>query len=80
MAIYTEFEENIQILDEDDMLAWCRWNIELAQQAGLPMPEADFWPELIKEGVRYSGDQETLPLCPAGYNARCANQPLWAMN
>jgi Lon-like ATP-dependent protease len=64
MAIYTEFEENIQILDEDDMLAWCRWNIELAQQAGLPQPEVDFWPELIKEGVRYSGDQETLPLCP----------------
>jgi len=64
MAIYTEFEENIQILDEDDMLAWCRWNEELARQAGLPVPEADFWPELIKEGVRYSGDQETLPLCP----------------
>ncbi|WP_370421595.1 AAA family ATPase [Pantoea vagans] len=64
MAIYTEFEENIQVLDEDDMLAWCRWSAELAQQAGLPLPEADFWPELIKEGVRYSGDQDTLPLCP----------------
>lgn len=64
MAIYTEFEENIQVLDEDDMLAWCRWSADLAQQAGLPLPEADFWPELIKEGVRYSGDQETLPLCP----------------
>ncbi|MDL4913422.1 MAG: Lon protease family protein [Enterobacterales bacterium endosymbiont of Blomia tropicalis] len=64
MAIYTEFEENIQVLDENDMLAWCRWAGDLAVQANLPLPEADFWPELIKEGVRYSGDQETLPLCP----------------
>lgn len=64
MAIYTEFEENIQVLDEDDMLSWCRWTVDLAKQANLPLPEADFWPELIKEGVRYSGDQETLPLCP----------------
>lgn len=64
MAIYTEFEENIQVLDENDMLAWCRWAGDLAGQANLPLPEADFWPELIKEGVRYSGDQETLPLCP----------------
>lgn len=64
MTIYTEFEENIQVLDEDDMLSWCRWTVDLAKQANLPIPEADFWPELIKEGVRYSGDQETLPLCP----------------
>lgn len=64
MSIYTEFEENIQVLDEDDMFSWCRWTVDLAKQANLPIPEADFWPELIKEGVRYSGDQETLPLCP----------------
>ncbi|NQS86522.1 AAA family ATPase [Pantoea allii] len=64
MAIYTEFEENIQILDEDDMLAWCRWTVDLASQADIAIPDEDFWPELIKEGVRYSGDQETLPLCP----------------
>ena len=64
MAIYTEFEENIQILDEDDMLAWCRWTVDLASQADIAVPDEDFWPELIKEGVRYSGDQETLPLCP----------------
>ena len=64
MSIYTEFEENIQVLDEDDMFSWCRWTVDLAKQANLPLPEADFWPELIKEGVRYSGDQETLPLCP----------------
>ncbi|MCV3299588.1 Lon protease family protein [Pantoea ananatis] len=64
MAIYTEFEENIQIVDEDDMLAWCRWTVDLAGQADIAAPDEDFWPELIKEGVRYSGDQDTLPLCP----------------
>ncbi|MDS7720774.1 Lon protease family protein [Pantoea ananatis] len=64
MAIYTEFEENIQIVDEDDMLAWCRWTVDLARQADIAAPDEDFWPELIKEGVRYSGDQDTLPLCP----------------
>ncbi|KTR48972.1 Lon protease [Pantoea ananatis] len=64
MAIYTEFEENIQIVDEDDMLAWCRWTVDLAGQADIAAPDEDFWPQLIKEGVRYSGDQDTLPLCP----------------
>ncbi|WP_423804754.1 AAA family ATPase, partial [Pantoea septica] len=64
MAIYTEFEENMQIVDEDDMLAWCRWAQEVALQAGLPAPQADFWPPLIREAVRYTGDQEVLPLCP----------------
>lgn len=64
MAIYTEFEENIQIVDEDDMLAWCRWTVDLAGQSDIAAPDEDFWPELIKEGVRYSGDQDTLPLCP----------------
>ncbi len=64
MAIYTEFEENIQVLDEEDMTSWCRWTADIARQAGLPMPEADFWPPLINESVRFTGDQETLPLCP----------------
>jgi len=64
MAIYTEFEESLQIVDEDDMLAWCRWAQDVALQAGLPAPQADFWPPLIREAVRYTGDQEVLPLCP----------------
>ena len=64
MAIYTEFEENMQIVDEDDMLAWCRWAQDVALQAGLPAPQLDFWPPLIREAVRYTGDQEVLPLCP----------------
>lgn len=63
-AIYTEFEENIQIADEEDIVNWCRWTTAIAREAGLPAPQPDFWPALIHESVRYSGDQETLPLCP----------------
>ncbi|WBG92773.1 Lon protease family protein [Pantoea piersonii] len=64
LATYTEFEENLQIIDEDGMLAWCRWAQDVALQAGLPAPQTDFWPPLIREAVRYTGDQEVLPLCP----------------
>ncbi len=64
MALYSEFEENLQIVDEEDMTAWCQWTLTQARQAGLAAPEADFWPPLINEAVRMSGDQETLPLCP----------------
>jgi Lon-like ATP-dependent protease len=64
MALYSEFEENLQVVDEDDMTAWCQWTLTLAGLAGLPDPEEDFWPLLINEAVRNSGDQDTLPLCP----------------
>ncbi|KTS32831.1 AAA family ATPase [Pantoea dispersa] len=64
MALYSEFEENLQLVDEDDMANWCRWTLCQAERAGLTPPEADFWPLLIQEAVRLTGDQDTLPLCP----------------
>ncbi|MET3074693.1 Lon protease family protein [Pantoea leporis] len=64
MALYSEFEESLQILDEDDMTSWCQWTLTQAEQAGLAQPEADFWPLLITEAARMTGDQDTLPLCP----------------
>ncbi|MBK4783396.1 MAG: Lon protease family protein [Pantoea sp. Pent] len=64
MALYSEFEENIQLVDDDDMANWCRWTLCQAELAGLTSPEADFWPLLIQEAVRLTGDQDTLPLCP----------------
>ncbi|ERK18542.1 ATP-dependent protease La Type II [Pantoea sp. AS-PWVM4] len=64
MALYSEFEESLQLVDEDDMTAWCQWTLTQAGLAGLPDPEADFWPVLINEAVRNTGDQDTLPLCP----------------
>ena len=64
MALYSEFEENLQIADESDMLNWCQWVLTQAARADLNAPEADFWPPLLTEAVRFSGDQDTLPLCP----------------
>ncbi|PPI88095.1 Lon protease [Candidatus Pantoea edessiphila] len=63
-AIYTAFEDDIKISNEEDLLAWCRWTVYLAEKYSLPIPEENFWPELIKEGIRFSNDKENLPLCP----------------
>ncbi|WP_310608771.1 Lon protease family protein [Buttiauxella brennerae] len=64
-AIYSEFEENLQIASADDMALWCQWIYAVAQSKSLPAPATDAWPVLIREAVRYTGDQETLPLCPS---------------
>ncbi|MGK9172738.1 Lon protease family protein [Yokenella regensburgei] len=62
-SIYSEYEDSLQIIDADTMALWCQWVMLIAHQAGLPSPAADAWPLLIREAVRYTGDQETLPLC-----------------
>lgn len=63
-AIYSEFEENLQIVSAEEMTLWCQWIHALAQSKNLPSPAQDAWPVLVHEAVRYTGDQETLPLCP----------------
>lgn len=63
-AIYSEYEENIQIADDEDMRLWANWVISAAINYGLPSPAEDSWPVLINEATRYTGDQQTLPLCP----------------
>lgn len=64
LAVYSEFEENLQLADEECMANWCQWVRSVAQEAALPAPAPDAWEALIREAVRYTGDQETLPLCP----------------
>ncbi|HBT3292794.1 TPA: Lon protease family protein [Klebsiella aerogenes] len=63
-AIYSEYEDNLQIADADTLKLWCQWVWQHARQLLLPGPAADAWPLLIEEGVRDTGDQETLPLSP----------------
>ncbi|WP_049044944.1 AAA family ATPase [Klebsiella aerogenes] len=63
-AIYSEYEDNLQIADADTLKLWCQWVWQHAHQLSLPGPAADAWPLLIEEGVRDTGDQETLPLSP----------------
>lgn len=63
-AIYSEYEDNLQIVDEDSQKIWCQWVWHIARALGLPGPAADAWPLLIQEGARYTGDQQALPLSP----------------
>lgn len=65
LAIYSEFEENLQIASADDMALWCQWIYAVAKSKALPAPATDAWQVFIREAVRYTGDQETLPLCPS---------------
>ncbi|EEO9709886.1 Lon protease family protein [Salmonella enterica] len=63
-AIYSEFEDNLQIADAKVMTLWCQWVTHIASRDNLPAPAPDVWPVLIREAVRYTGEQDTLPLCP----------------
>lgn len=63
-AIYSEYEETLQVTDSDTLRVWRQWVEQTAYAAQLPTPAADAWATLIREAVRYTGDQETLPLCP----------------
>ncbi len=63
-AIYSEFEDNLQIADAEAMSLWCQWVTRIVSRDNLPTPTPDAWPVLIREAVRYTGEQDTLPLCP----------------
>ncbi|ENQ6789831.1 Lon protease family protein [Salmonella enterica] len=63
-AIYSEFEDNLQIADAKAMALWCQWVTHIASRDNLPAPAPDVWPVLIREAVRYTGEQDILPLCP----------------
>jgi len=63
-ALYTEFEEQWRIHDDEDVTLWCEWIRTLSRELMLPEIADDGWPLLMVEGCRYTGDQTLLPLCP----------------
>ncbi|MGP4123285.1 MAG: AAA family ATPase [Sodalis sp. (in: enterobacteria)] len=63
-ALYGEFESELRISSTEEMTQWCCWVNTLAQRQGLPLLSADAWPTLVRQTVRYSGDQCQLHLCP----------------
>lgn len=65
LAIYSEFEDNLQVTDTETMTLWQQWVRHLAATRQLPVPDASAWPILIREATRYTQDQETLPLYPS---------------
>lgn len=63
-SLYSEFEDNLQISDEETLKQWCQWVWNVAREKSLPCLAADAWPLLMQEGARDTGDQEIMPLCP----------------
>jgi Lon-like ATP-dependent protease len=64
-AIYSEYEENLQTdNDPGPLLQWRDWVQSIASAYNLPSAKQDAWTPVIREAVRYTGDRETLPLCP----------------
>ena len=65
LAIYSEFEDNLEVDDDESMGLWQQWVLHLAATHQLPAPDASAWPGLIREATRYTQDQETLPIYPS---------------
>lgn len=64
LALYSEFEGELALTGVEDMMLWCRYINQLADQYHVPRLAADAWPTLFNHVVRYSGDQCHLPLDP----------------
>ncbi|BAE74302.1 Lon protease 1 [Sodalis glossinidius str. 'morsitans'] len=77
LALYGEFESELRITEAEEMAQWCGWVNMLAQRQGLPALNADAWPTLIRQSVRYSGDQCQLPLCPQWLTRRLKEAALY---
>ncbi|CUX96635.1 AAA family ATPase [Candidatus Doolittlea endobia] len=77
LALYGEFESEMRITETEEMAQWCGWVNTLAQRQGLALLNADAWPILIRQSVRYSGDQCQLPLCPQWLTRRLKEAALY---
>ncbi|WWP01047.1 MAG: Lon protease family protein [Candidatus Dasytiphilus stammeri] len=64
ICIYSEFEEELEVLNEENVLMWCQWVTQIALKTNKPRITADFWPVLFQAAARYTGNQQFLPLCP----------------
>ncbi len=61
-AIYGEYEDILQLKEIHDMSKWCGYVNSIIVDKKLPALSTDAWPLLIMHAVRYSGDQNMLPL------------------
>lgn len=68
LSVYSEFEENLKISNQEALTLWCQWIYYIAKKSAFPSIDENLLPVLMREGVRYTGDKELLPLCPAWLN------------
>ncbi|NDL61992.1 AAA family ATPase [Acerihabitans arboris] len=78
LALYSEFESDVKILAPEDMQNWCAYVNTLLRNLALPPLTPDAWPEMLRQAVRYSGDQYQLPLCPQWLTRRFKEAVLYS--
>ncbi|VFP79811.1 AAA family ATPase [Candidatus Erwinia haradaeae] len=62
ISIYGEFEDKIQIVNDLTLMNWKVWVQNIANSFQCTNLDTTFWPVLMHEGVRWTGDQASLPL------------------
>ncbi|WP_157989763.1 AAA family ATPase [Candidatus Erwinia haradaeae] len=62
ISLYSEFEDKIEIFNDMSLINWRRWVQNVVEGLPCPMLDHTFWPVLIHEGTRWTGDQRSLPL------------------
>lgn len=72
-ALYTEIEEQWHFDSAEQLTLWAQWLVYVADQHQLLKPDKDCWSRLIREGWRYTGDQQRLPLCPVWLSNKLAD-------
>ncbi|MFC0227925.1 AAA family ATPase [Serratia aquatilis] len=78
LAIYGEYEDDLQLTEQDDMAQWCSYiNAVIAEQQ-LPPLASDAWQPLMVQAVRYTGDQGNLPLSPLWVSQQLSEAALYA--
>ncbi len=80
LASYGEFETELPLVDDNSVSLWCAYINLLVQQRKLPELAADAWPVLLKQAMRYSGDQGNLPLCPRWIIGQLSEAAFYAGN
>jgi len=65
LSIYGEFETELPLNNINDMSLWCGYINALREKDRLPPLAPDAWAVLFQQAIRYSGDQNYLPLCPS---------------
>lgn len=61
-AVYGELELDMPLHDANDMQHWCTLVSTIAKEYHLPAIHIDAWSVLVKAAIRFSGDQDILPL------------------
>ncbi|WP_279026935.1 MULTISPECIES: Lon protease family protein [Gibbsiella] len=79
-AVYGEYEDDLQLTDNDDVALWCRYVNTLIAEYQLPALAADAWPTLMTQAVRFSGDQGNMPLSPLWVNQQISEAALYCEN